>query len=338
MGTHTMSPLGLSSTEEAVYRFFLRNPGAAVRDARTAAPMDGEGVDRAAARLRDRGLLHGSEERTWATDPGVVVARLAEEQLDAAYRTLRRLADPRPILRSLWRDAPAAPSYAGGGGVHAGSAIALDRLEDLGQALARIDRAAFHADAEILAAVPNRALAPLSTAHTLSLGLRCLRRGVRVRTLVGSEAPTSRTGADHLRRLRSHGAEVRVAEGLSELVLVYDRRTALVPVDAHDIDRGVLCIEESGPVSSLVTLFERLWAAATDLADRPAPKPGTDSLTGTQRTVLLLMCTATKDEAGARAAGMSLRTYRRHVSDLLALLGACSRAQAALLARERGWV
>ncbi|MFH9242027.1 LuxR family transcriptional regulator [Streptomyces anulatus] len=337
MGTHTMSPLGLSSTEEAVYRFFLRNPGAAVRDAGTAAPMDGEGVHRAAEQLRDRGLLHGSEARTWATDPGVVVARLAEEQLDAAYRTLRRLADPRPILRSLWRDVPA-PSFAGGGGVYAGSAIALDRLEDLGQALARIDRAAFHADAEILAAVPNRALVPLGTAHTLSLGLRCLRRGVRVRTLVGSDAPTPPTGADQLRRLRSHGAEVRVAEGLSELVLVYDRRTALVPVDAHDIDRGVLCIEESGPVSSLVTLFERLWAAATDLADRPASKPGTDSPTGTQRTVLLLMCTATKDEVGARAAGMSLRTYRRHVSDLLALLGACSRAQAALLARERGWV
>lgn len=337
MGTHTMSPLGLSSTEECVYRFFLRNPGAAVRDAHTAAPMDGEGVHRAAGRLRDRGLLHGSEERTWATDPGVVVARLAEEQLDAAYRTLRRLADPRPILRSLWRDVPA-PSLVGGGGVHAGSAIALDRLENLGQALARIDRAAFHADAEILAAVPDRALVPLSTAHTLSLGLRCLRRGVRVRTLLGSGAPIPGTGADHLRRLRSHGAEVRVAEGLSELVLVYDRRIALVPVDAHDIDRGVLCIEESGLVSSLVTLFERLWAAATELADRPPSKPGTDSPTGTQRTVLLLMCTATKDEAGARAAGMSLRTYRRHVSDLLALLGACSRAQAALLARERGWV
>ncbi|MET8380213.1 LuxR family transcriptional regulator [Streptomyces microflavus] len=337
MGTHTMSPLGLSSTEECVYRFFLRNPGAAVRDAHTAAPMDGEGVHRAAGRLRDRGLLHGSEERTWATDPGVVVARLAEEQLDAAYRTLRRLADPRPILRSLWRDVPA-PSLVGGGGVHAGSAIALDRLEDLGQALARIDRAAFHADAEILAAVPDRALVPLSTAHTLSLGLRCLRRGVRVRTLLGSGAPIPGTGADHLRRLRSHGAEVRVAEGLSELVLVYDRRIALVPVDAHDIDRGVLCIEESGLVSSLVALFERLWAAATELADLPPSKPDTDSPTGTQRTVLLLMCTATKDEVGARAAGMSLRTYRRHVSDLLALLGACSRAQAALLARERGWV
>ncbi|MFD8060125.1 LuxR family transcriptional regulator [Streptomyces cyaneofuscatus] len=337
MGTHTMSPLGLSSTEERVYRFFLRNPGAAVRDARTAVPMDEEGVHRAAALLRDRGLLHGSEARTWATDPGVVVARLAEEKLDAAYRTLRHLTDPRPILRSLWRDVPG-PSSAGGGGVHAGSAIALDRLEDLGQALARIDRAAFHADAEILAAVPDRALVPLSTAHTLSLGLRCLRRGVRVRTLLGSEAPTPGAGADHLRRLRSHGAEIRVAEGLSELVLVYDRRIALVPVDAHDIGQGVLCIEESGLVGSLVTLFERLWAAATDLADRPPPKPGTDSPTGTQRTVLLLMCTATKDEAGARAAGMSLRTYRRHVSDLLALLGACSRAQAALLARERGWV
>ncbi|MEU2593533.1 helix-turn-helix transcriptional regulator, partial [Streptomyces albidoflavus] len=36
--------------------------------------------------------------------------------------------------------------------------------------------------------------------------------------------------------------------------------------------------------------------------------------------------------------GVSVRTYRRHVADLMQLLGAASRAQAALLARERGWV
>lgn len=35
---------------------------------------------------------------------------------------------------------------------------------------------------------------------------------------------------------------------------------------------------------------------------------------------------------------MSVRTYRRHVADLMQTLGAASRAQAALLARERGWI
>lgn len=57
-----------------------------------------------------------------------------------------------------------------------------------------------------------------------------------------------------------------------------------------------------------------------------------------ERRVLLAMCTVGKDEAGARELGVSVRTYRRHVADLMQLLGAASRAQAALLARERGWV
>lgn len=55
-----------------------------------------------------------------------------------------------------------------------------------------------------------------------------------------------------------------------------------------------------------------------------------------ERRVLLAMCTVGKDEAGARELGVSVRTYRRHVADLMQLLGAASRAQAALLARERG--
>ncbi|MDT0406950.1 response regulator transcription factor, partial [Streptomyces edwardsiae] len=56
-----------------------------------------------------------------------------------------------------------------------------------------------------------------------------------------------------------------------------------------------------------------------------------------ERRVLVAMCTVGKDEAGARELGVSVRTYRRHVAELMQTLGAASRAQAALLARERGW-
>lgn len=59
---------------------------------------------------------------------------------------------------------------------------------------------------------------------------------------------------------------------------------------------------------------------------------------GIGRRVLMTMCTVGKDEAGARRLGVSVRTYRRHVADLMQTLGAASRAQAALLARERGWI
>lgn len=41
---------------------------------------------------------------------------------------------------------------------------------------------------------------------------------------------------------------------------------------------------------------------------------------------------------GARDLGVSVRTYRRYVASILLILEASSRPQAALLARERGWI
>ena len=44
------------------------------------------------------------------------------------------------------------------------------------------------------------------------------------------------------------------------------------------------------------------------------------------------------DEAAARALGLSLRTYRRRVAELMAAMGATSRFQAGSRARELGLV
>jgi DNA-binding NarL/FixJ family response regulator len=56
------------------------------------------------------------------------------------------------------------------------------------------------------------------------------------------------------------------------------------------------------------------------------------------RQVLLLMSAGLKDESIARVTGMSRRTVQKHVTSTMSLLGARTRFQAALLARERGWV
>ncbi|MFJ9108954.1 DNA-binding response regulator [Streptomyces sp. NPDC102283] len=110
-----------------------------------------------------------------------------------------------------------------------------------------------------------------------------------------------------------------------------------------DTSRGALLAHRSGLVSSIVSLCERIWDQADELSragdgtgsgeGAAVPRPS-----GIERRVLVSMCTVGKDEAGARELGVSVRTYRRHVADLMQTLGAASRAQAALLARERGWI
>jgi len=333
MNTNSMSVLGLTSTEEDVYRHFLRNPGTPEGEVPGASPGERESGVRAVARLRELRLLHGDDVNTWAVDPVVAVPRLAGEQLDTAHRTMRQLVDVRPILRSLRHERPVPVTAAPGDGA------ALLRLEDLREVRARVGQLTFGARSEVLAADPCDASTPESAGYARHLDLGRLSKTVRVRVLVRATALADAGSLDRMRHLHFGGAAIRVADELSETVLVYDRHAALVPIDARDTGRGALYTEESGLVSSLVGLFERLWATATDFADLVEADTGqVTRLTDTQRLVITAMCAVSKDETGARQARMSLRTYRRHISDVLSLLGACNRAQAALLARERGWV
>jgi DNA-binding NarL/FixJ family response regulator len=65
------------------------------------------------------------------------------------------------------------------------------------------------------------------------------------------------------------------------------------------------------------------------------------SLTGLRTlapSLLDALASGSEDEAAARALGMSLRTYRRRVAELMAAVGATSRFQAGLRARELGLV
>ncbi|MGI5530482.1 response regulator transcription factor [Streptomyces syringium] len=53
-------------------------------------------------------------------------------------------------------------------------------------------------------------------------------------------------------------------------------------------------------------------------------------------TIVRLLAAGLKDEAIARRLGMSLRTARRHIADIMETLGAESRFQAGMLAARAG--
>ncbi|NEE31031.1 helix-turn-helix transcriptional regulator, partial [Streptomyces sp. SID7982] len=118
----------------------------------------------------------------------------------------------------------------------------------------------------------------------------------------------------YLRELTAQGASIRAADTLSERILVYDRRTALVPVDPSDTSRGALVTQQAGLVSNILALFEKIWAESTDLStliDTHASP--SDVLSEMEQRVMEEMCRVAKDETGARNLDISVRTYRRHV-------------------------
>ena len=82
----------------------------------------------------------------------------------------------------------------------------------------------------------------------------------------------------------------------------------------------------------LVGVWETAWPVP-GLAGRPY-----DAGTGGQRLLLSQLAGGAKDEQIARAMGLSVRTVRRRVADLLDELGVSSRFQAGAEAVRRGWL
>ncbi|WP_181010390.1 LuxR C-terminal-related transcriptional regulator [Streptomyces sp. SM14] len=331
MHPNEMAVLGLSAEEELIYRHFLREPGTDPDTLAQRLSLDGPAAAEAVERLRLIGLLRAGAAAGQVTpaDPETAVARLTELRLRSLYREIQRITQSRHILDMLRAET----------GVPLPTPRGIEQLNDWPEVRTRIDDLAFFAREEILSVEPRVEIPSEQLSHTRQLNLRSLRRGVRLRHVVVRGALDRPCTVEYLGELVSHGARVRVADEISEHILVYDRHAALVPIDPWNTGRGALLAHSSGLVNNLVTLFEKIWDQAESISVL-LQKPELDDgvLPEASRRVLTLMCTAGKDESAARDLGVSVRTYRRHVADVMQRLGAASRAQAALLARERGWI
>ncbi|GAA3474226.1 LuxR C-terminal-related transcriptional regulator [Nonomuraea roseola] len=118
--------------------------------------------------------------------------------------------------------------------------------------------------------------------------------------------------------------------GLNRKLVLLDRSVAFVQIDPADRLAGALMIRQPGVVATLVDGFEMMWARGRDLNEPP--------LTAVEHQVLQALALYDKDETAARAVNISLRKFRTHVAELMNRLGAGNRFQAALLAKERGWI
>ncbi|WST54739.1 helix-turn-helix transcriptional regulator [Streptomyces rubiginosohelvolus] len=317
-------------TEERAYRHFLRNPGTGTEDIGVLLHSPREEVEKALARLDELGLLRTDEHGgVSAAAPETAVERLTEIRLRELHEQLHQVTRSRHLITELTAEQQTRPLATQG----------VERLEVLRQIRDRIDDLAFFARQEILSVEPYTALTAENIAHARPLDTRCLRRGVQIRSVVLREALDHPPTVAYLRELTAQGASIRAADKLSERILVYDRRTALVPVDPSDTSRGALVTQQAGLVSNILALFEKIWAESTDLSTLiDTHSSPSDVLSDMEQRVMEEMCRVAKDETGARNLDISVRTYRRHVADVLRILGATSRPHAALLARERGWI
>ncbi|MBL1114893.1 response regulator transcription factor [Streptomyces sp. 110] len=156
--------------------------------------------------------------------------------------------------------------------------------------------------------------------------------------------PAAEGVAERLRPLTRVRPEVRVSQSELRGIVVVDGASALVqtqvqePVGQEPEGQGpegqVAVVNDLGAVRALELLFAGAWSRGRKLADHLglAPRLRTEFA----RTVLEALRAGHTDETAARAINVSLRTYRRHVAEIMRELDASSRFQAGARAVELG--
>lgn len=135
--------------------------------------------------------------------------------------------------------------------------------------------------------------------------------------------------------LRHPGVEVRVADDEVNETIIIDEKLVILAGDLRSGERTYSLITRRETVQGVSSLFEAAWRSATDLDVYDA---GAAEIRRLAPQVLDLLGRGVKDETAARELGLGVRTYRRRVAELMAALGADSRFQAGVRARELGLV
>src|SRR5262245_46789668 len=130
----------------------------------------------------------------------------------------------------------------------------------------------------------------------------------------------------------AQGEQARIAPDVPTRMIVFGSEAAVVDLTFDQESETDLIVRSPVLVAVLRELFERVWthAVAVSYAD-------VDSANDERKKLIELLSFGQKDEYVARHLGVSLRTVRRRVSDLLAELGAATRFQAGMEAVRRGW-
>lgn len=159
------------------------------------------------------------------------------------------------------------------------------------------------------------------------------KNALTVRKLYTSAALAIAEQRGHLLQLAAAGAQVRICEAeLPHETIIIDRRVMILAGPWSSGDREFTVTTSPALIDPVHGLFDATWEAAVPLADRlELPLIGPDG-----RAILRTLGAGLTDEVAARSMGISLRTYRRRVAELLRALDSDSRFQAGLRAGELG--
>lgn len=164
----------------------------------------------------------------------------------------------------------------------------------------------------------------------LGLLQAALAAGGTVRIVADEHCAGEEPSVGHLQAMAGLGAQVRVHNSaLPDLVVLGRDVAVLRSTDAgYGLNSRHLAVQR-GTAAGMEKLISAAWANAADLAVHQRMQA---DRRGVPDSVLTMLSEGCKDDVAARRLNISLRTYRRHVADLMRHLDAASRFQAGLQA------
>lgn len=322
------SPLllaGLHPGDEQVYRRLLRATVSERERLTEVIGLPQAELDEVLARFGAAGLVHVAGGEVRVEPPLEVLARVAEAETDRLRAESEAVEAFRRLIPGLVLDHAAATRQTGGGAVDV-EAVGSSDIVGLFRGLIE------ESNGDLLWLRPDQWRLPV-TSDIDPLVKEALSSGRRSRAVYPTRALEE--APEVLRDRAEAGELVRVVASIPTRIAIFGSAAALLPDRWGENSGRRLVVREHGLVGALTALFEQIWERAMTV---PGLGGGLADDSGERRLLLVQLAHGAKDEQIARALGLSLRTVRRRVAELMADLGAESRFQAGVEAVRRGWI
>ncbi|MED7948972.1 MULTISPECIES: LuxR C-terminal-related transcriptional regulator [unclassified Streptomyces] len=318
-----------------LYRQLRNEPNLSTPEICARSGLDPASLHEATALLTELGLLTGSGRgsgRPTVTSTEVALNRLAQQAEQTAVRWLEETIRVRKAMRLLTTEL--ADQYQQQESLAPAELIVgLDHISEVLEDCTEL------AQDEVLSMHPGPVVESRSKAR-LERNQKVVNRSVGMRTIHLASTARLPQGLALLEEMQRSGVQIRLAPTIPFRLIVIDDVMAFTP--AFGTEAQPTAMVTRGPVITrlLRRVFEHCWQSAVELGtDTPPPQTPVDTpLTGQQAGILRLMNAGFKDEAIARELGVSTRTLRRLMNDLMEKLGADNRFRAGVRAQQLGWL
>ncbi|MDT9685690.1 helix-turn-helix transcriptional regulator [Streptomyces sp. TRM76323] len=326
-----LTPFGLTEGADRLYRFVLAQPGCDTAKAAAEFGGSAQALDEALQELTRLELLASD-----GTDSGQLYVVNPKAALDTllAFQQAEIAERNRTLARSQAAAEMLLAQYAA---QHGGEEEPeVEHLRGAEAVRARMTDLVPTMHKESLAFVPGGAQAPEVLAASEVTSAEPLARGVRMRSVYLDSIRNAPGTLEHAQWLTERGAEVRTVPALPMRLWIKDQELAMVPIDPADSAAGAVLLRQPGAVAAFLALFEAVWASAVPFGE--APRRSLEDPGSQPRELLRLLAQGYTDEAAARRLGISLRSERRLISELMEKLDAQSRFQLGQRAVENGYI